>query len=114
MVGARVDTAGQWPVSRRSVGGSSAADVPGVAPVQPLAEPVRETRATTGALAPFSPLRPLGSGVAVLLVDASRHELVVGLERLGDKAVCEVHDSDPFENCGARAFDHLRPDSSLR
>ena len=79
--------------------------------MQPIAEPVREARTTTGALAPLS---PLSSGVAVLLVDVSRHELVVGLERLGDEAVCEVHGSDPFENCGARAFDHLRPDSSLR
>jgi hypothetical protein len=96
------------------VGGSSATDVAGIAPVQPLAEPVREIRTTTGALAPVSALSPLSSGVAVLLVDASRDELVVGLERLGDKAVCEVHDSDPFENFGARAFDHLRPDSSLR
>ena len=52
-------------------------------------------------------------GDAALLVDASRHLLVVGLERLGEVAVCEVHDSDPSTGAGPE-FDRLRSDSSLR
>ena len=40
-------------------------------------------------------------GEATLLVDAIRELLVVGLERLAEVAVCEVHESDPFERCGA-------------
>ena len=62
--------------------------------MHPLAESLNEAGATTGTLA----LLGAGSGDAALLIDAGCHELVVGLQGLGDVAVCEVHDSDPFEN----------------
>ena len=70
------------------------------APVPPLAEPVTEAMATAGVGALALVGAALG-GDATLLVDAIRELLVVGLERLASVAVCEVHESDPFERCGA-------------
>ena len=86
----RCAISGRWGGPRRGVPGVRAA----------IAEPVAEAlaRAGVGALAL---VRPTLGDDATLLVDACRDELVVGLERLGDVSVCEVHDPDPFERCGA-------------
>jgi len=83
-----------------SVGDGEAFDAACRASVPPLAESVAKavSGAGIGALALVGPT--VGED-ATLLVDACRDELVVGLERLGDVSVCEVHDPDPFERCGA-------------
>ena len=75
-------------------------DATACACVPPLAEPVTESLATAGIGALALDGAALG-GEATLLVDAIGELLVVGLERLADVAVCEVHESDPFERCGA-------------
>ena len=68
--------------------------------VPPLAEPVAEALAMAG-LGALALVGAALGGDATLLVDANRELLVVGLERLAEVAVCEVHESDPFERCGA-------------
>ena len=62
--------------------------------VRPLDEPTHEARTNP---AGFFPLGESVVDDAALFLDADSHEVVVGLERLCDETVCEVHDSVPFE-----------------
>jgi hypothetical protein len=74
--------------------GTNALTGTGPETLRPLDEPTHEARANPARF--FS----LGESVvddAALFLDAGRHEVVVGLERLCDETVCEVHDSVPFE-----------------